>query len=132
MQPAREQEVLSLQLGLLDPRPQGFPCRLGDLKLDGALGLVLHDDGARCDLIAVADVADPQCDEVATPELAVDAQVEERQLAHAVLHLEPHPKCPDVLELEWSLLPDDLALAELHRRLAGGAAPQAPAPNEIT
>lgn len=53
MQSAREQEVLSLQLGLLDPRLQGFPRRWGDLKLDGALGLVLHDDGTRCELIAV-------------------------------------------------------------------------------
>lgn len=110
MQPARELEVLSLQLGLLDPRLQDFPCRRGDLNLDRSLGLVLHDDGARCELNAVADVADPQGNEVATPELAVDAQVEERQLAHAVLHLESHPKCPDVLELEWSFCPTILPL----------------------
>jgi len=42
--------------------------------------------------------------------LAVDTQVEERELAYSVLHLETNSKCPDVLELERSLLADDLAL----------------------
>ena len=41
---------------------------------------------------------------------AVDAQVEEGQLTHTVLHLKPNPERPNVLQLERGLLPDDLAL----------------------
>jgi hypothetical protein len=73
VKPAREQEVLRFQRGLLDPRLQGVPGGLRDLELDGALGLVLHDDGARCHLVAVAHVPHPEGDEVAAAQLAVDA-----------------------------------------------------------
>ena len=65
-----EQEVLGLQLGLLDPCLQGVPGGLGDLELYWALGLVLHDDGARRQLIAMTHVADLEGDEVAAAKLA--------------------------------------------------------------
>jgi hypothetical protein len=39
--------------------------------------------------------------------LAVDAQVEEREFAHSVLHLKTNPKCSDVRELEQCYLADD-------------------------
>ena len=42
--------------------------------------------------------------------IAVDAQVDEGELAHPSLHLESDAKRPDILELERRLLPDDLAL----------------------
>ena len=61
-------------------------------------------------MVAVADVSDLERHEVASPELAVDAEIEERQLSNSVLHLKPDSKCPDVFELERSLLADDLAL----------------------
>jgi len=48
--------------------------------------------------------------EIAAAQLAVDAQVEEREFAHPVLHLEANAQRPDVLGLERCLLPDDLAL----------------------
>ena len=79
-------------------------------ELDRALGLVLHDHRARCHLVAVADVPDLQPHQVAAAELAVDSQVEKCQLPHPVLHLEANSQCPDVLELERRLLPNDLAL----------------------
>ena len=110
MQPAGEQEVLGLQLGLLDPRLQGVPGGPGALELDRALGLVLHNDGTRRQLFAMTHIADLEGDEVAAGKLAVDAQVEECQLTHQVLHLKPNPQRPDVLGLERGLLADDLAL----------------------
>jgi hypothetical protein len=57
----------------------------------------------------MTDIAGLQGDEVVRTQLTVDAQVEQRELAHTVLHLVADPERPDVIELEWSLLPDDLA-----------------------
>lgn len=58
----------------------------------------------------MADVADLERNEVAPTKLAVDAEVEEREFAYSVLHLKTNSKRPDVLDLERSLLADDLAL----------------------
>jgi hypothetical protein len=69
-----------------------------------------HDDGARRHLVAVAHVPHPERDEVAATQLAVDAQVEQGELSHPAVHMESDAQRPDVLELEWRLLPDDLAL----------------------
>jgi hypothetical protein len=91
-----------------------------DLELNGSLRLVLDYDGPRGDLVAVADVADPERHEVASAKLAVDAQVEERELAYSTLHLKTNSKGPYVLELERSLLTDELALVP---RLAMGGIP---------
>ena len=59
-----------------------------DLKLDRPAGLLLLDDGARRDPFAARDVADLQCHEVAATQLAVDAQIEQRQLARSVVLLQ--------------------------------------------
>jgi hypothetical protein len=61
-------------------------------------------------LVTVADVADLERNEIAPSQLAVDAEVEERQLAYSVLHLKSDSKRPDVPKFEWSLLADDLAI----------------------
>lgn len=58
----------------------------------------------------VVYVSNLEGDEVTSPQLAIDAQIEESKFAHPALHLEPHAKCPDFLELERRLLPNDLAL----------------------
>jgi hypothetical protein len=50
-----------------------------DLELDGSLGLVLHDDSPRGDLVAVA-VPDLERNEVAPAKLAVGAKVKEGEL----------------------------------------------------
>jgi hypothetical protein len=70
----------------------------------------LHEDGACRHLIAMAYVPDPESDEIASAQLAVDAKVEEREFAHPAFHLEADAQRPDVLRLEGRLLSDDLAL----------------------
>jgi len=42
------------------------------------LCFVLHDDGSRGHLVTVAHITNLQCHQVATAQLAVDAEVEER------------------------------------------------------
>lgn len=110
MDPAREQEVIRLQLRQLDPGQYGVSRRRSDLELDRALRLVLHHDGTGRHLVSMADVADLEGDEIAAPKFAVDAKVEHGELSYTSLHLQADAKCPDVLELKRRLLPNDLAL----------------------
>ena len=58
----------------------------------------------------MAHVPDFEGDEVASAQLAVDAQVEEREFAHPAFHLQTDAQCPDVLRPEGRLLTNDLAL----------------------
>ena len=71
---------------------------------------MLRHDRTGCHLVAVAEVPDSEADEIAAAQLAVDAKVEQGELAYTALHLQADAQCPDVLELERCLLPNDLAL----------------------
>lgn len=97
MKSAGEEEVLLLQPSLLDPRQQRLPGGLGYLELHRALGLVLHDDCARCHVVSVAHVPYPEGNEVATTKLTIDTQLEEGEFTHPVLRLKPDPKRPRYL-----------------------------------
>jgi hypothetical protein len=107
---AGEEEVVRLQVCELDPVLNRVTSRCRDLELDGTLGLVLHHNSPRGQLAAVADIPDFESYEITAAKLAVDSQVEECELAHAIFHLEADAERPDVLELERCLLTDDLAL----------------------
>lgn len=54
-------------------------------------------------------VADLECNEVTSAQLAVDAEVEECELANQAFHLKTHAQGPDILHLEGSLLPNNFA-----------------------
>jgi len=95
---------------VLDPRLQGVSGGGRDLELHRALSLVLHHDRTGCHLVAVAEVPDFEADENAAAQLAVDARVEQGELAYTALHLQADAQCPDVLDLERCLLPNELAL----------------------
>ena len=103
---AREQEVLGLQLGLPDPLLYRVARGRCDLELHRSLRLLLHDDGTRSDLIAMADVADLEFHKIAAAQLAVDSEIKKCELADPVLHLQTNSERPDVLELERRLLAD--------------------------
>lgn len=90
MKSAGEEEILVLQPSLLDPRLQRLPGGLGYHELNRALGLVLHDDGARRHLIAMAHVPNLESDEVTAAQLAVDAEVEQGEFTNPAVHLEPN------------------------------------------
>jgi hypothetical protein len=78
--------AIRLEAGPLDPRLQGIRDGRRDLELDRALGLVLQDDAARCNLIPATNLSDLQGDQIAATQLAVDAQGEGCELEHTVLH----------------------------------------------
>ena len=65
MQAARKQVVLRAPARRPDPRRKGFACLLGNFELHRALGLLLLDDRAGSDVLAVRDVAYPGLHEIA-------------------------------------------------------------------
>src|SRR5687768_12248348 len=97
-------------MGCGDPLGQRVARRFSDFELHRALGFLLHDDRAVAHALAMANVTDLEPDEIARAQLAVDCQVEKRELAGAARHLEAYPRCPDFLELEWRFLAGELSL----------------------
>jgi len=61
--------------------------------------LLLHDDRARGDSIAMSDIANAQLHEIAAAQLAVDRQIEQRELALSIAQLKANPNCPMSLSL---------------------------------
>ena len=93
----RKHEGVRPQSRLLDPLLDGVACCGREFELNRALRLVLHQHGARCHLVAVADVTNLKANEVAAAQLAVDPEVEEGKLAHPAFHLKADseaPRCP--------------------------------------
>jgi hypothetical protein len=66
-------------------------------------------------LLAVVNVSDPEADEIAAAQIAVDSEVAERKLAHPAFHLQAALQRRDVPELEPCRLADDLALCSMAR-----------------
>jgi hypothetical protein len=78
--------------------------------LHGPLRLLLDDDGAFCHKATMADIADTQAHQTARSQLAVDGEVEKSELPSSVPNLKAHSNSPDVFQLQWGLLPYELAL----------------------
>jgi hypothetical protein len=72
---------------MTNPGEDRFAGRLRDLKLNRPLGLLLHDDRARSDPITVGDITDAQLQEIAAAQLAVERQIEQRELALAIAQM---------------------------------------------
>jgi hypothetical protein len=108
--PTRKQIVLAAQVRLVDPRLNGFARWHRDLELERTPRFLVLHDRATGQPRAVRDIAHLQRHQIASPQLAVDAKVDQSQLAHAMLLLQSHTQGPDVLRLERGLLPDQLAL----------------------
>src|SRR6266446_6150271 len=109
--PARKQIILALERRVSYPGEDRFSGELSDFELNRPLCLLLHDDRARGDSIAMSDIANAQLHEIAAAQLAVDRQVEQRELALAIAQLEANAYCPNLPEFERCLLPDQLSVA---------------------
>jgi len=80
--PAPSEQILTWPLaGLFQEVVNGLPGLIRQLELDRPPGLLLS-DGRTIDRIAIrSDVFDPQGDDVATTQLAVDCKVEKGKVA---------------------------------------------------
>jgi hypothetical protein len=83
--------------------------RLGQFKLHGPLGLLLHNHRSRQNLISVGDVAHTQIHEIATTQLAVNREVKHCQVSGLMRVLKLNPDGPDILRFQRWLLTNQLA-----------------------
>jgi hypothetical protein len=77
--------------------------RLDQLELHGSLCLLLHYYRTISDTAAGNNVAYANLDNVASPQLAVDSEVEERTILKPALLIKPEANCPDLLRFERPL-----------------------------
>src|SRR6516164_10388 len=82
-----------------EPVADGSTGLVGNLELHRPASLLLNDGRAIANSPASRHVIDPQPDEIAAPELAVDGEIEHREIAFSTLQLKPYPDCPDILRL---------------------------------
>jgi hypothetical protein len=80
-----------------------------DLELNRTAGLVLDDRCSVSHVSAGSNLIDPKADEIAAAKLAVDGEVEHRQIAFAVLDLKSDANGPDLFRPEWTLLANETA-----------------------
>jgi hypothetical protein len=110
MKSARE-EVLPVRWNAIgDPIAE---CRSGlfsDFELDRSAGFPLDYRGAVPDSAPDAHVADLEPNEVTAPQLAVEGQIEQSEVASTLFELKPDADRPDLLWLQRALLADKAAL----------------------
>src|SRR6266478_1355321 len=116
---ARKEELLWLQMGRRDPRVHRVPRLLGDLELDRALGLLLHDYRPRRDRSALDDIVDAKPNQIAPAQLAVDTEIEQREFPDSMVQLQSNPDGPDLLQLQCWFLAEQLAFVPRQCRTCG-------------
>jgi hypothetical protein len=88
-----------------------------DFELDRTASLVLDNCRSVSHKTANGDVIDSKADEIATAKLAVDGEIEHRQIAFAALDLKSDTNGPDFFWSERALLSDKTALVPRRMRM---------------
>ena len=110
MKAARE-EVLPVHWNAIgDPIAECCSGLFGDFELDRSAGFPLDHRGAVPDSASDAHVADLEPHEVTAPQLAVEGQIEQSEVASTLFKVKPDADCPDLLWLQRALLADEAAL----------------------
>ena len=98
IQRAHDQPVLQRGAGLF-----------GDLKLNRTAGLVLDNRRSVSHATARSYVVDPKADEIAATKLAINGEVEQRQIAFAALYLKADTDGPHLFRPKGVLLANETA-----------------------
>jgi hypothetical protein len=97
---AREEPV-AIPLGPNSKPPQHrLPGCFHQLEDNGSACLALHDGGSGPDAARQNHVSDAEVHKIAASQLAVDREIEQREIAYAVLVSELGPDCPDIFRFE--------------------------------
>jgi hypothetical protein len=107
---APEQKFARLLASSLDVIVDGLPRLFRQSKPDRPTGLLLPHCDAIDSMSARCDVFDPKCDDITTPQLAVDCQIEHRQVSRPPLNLQSGTDRPNMFWPQRWLLSDELAL----------------------
>ena len=103
-----KKKLLRLQVGGRDPSTDRLPRLFSDLELHRPLGLLLHDNRAWGDMIALDHIANVKPHQVAPAQLAVDGEIEQREFAGSMIQLKSNPDGSDLLQLQRWLLAEQL------------------------
>jgi hypothetical protein len=110
MKAARE-EVLPVPWNAIgDPIADCCSGLFGDFELDRSAGFPLDHRGAVPDSAPDAHVVDLEPHEVTAPQLAIEGQIEQSEVASTLFELKPDADCPDLLWFQRALLADEAAL----------------------
>ena len=108
--PAGEQVILCPQPLKFDLFADRHSRLVSNFKLNWPFGLPLHDDRSSRHLAAKRDIPDPDSDQVAGSQLAVDGEIEQREITNPSSDLQADPDGPDLVSFQRRLLAGYLAL----------------------
>jgi hypothetical protein len=91
-----------------------------NLKLNRTAGLALDDRRPVSDAAAGGKVIDPEADEVAAAQFAVNGEVEHRQITLAALHLKPDTNGPHFFRAKGTFLANEAAFVPWGARCVVG------------
>jgi hypothetical protein len=111
-----EDVVIERAASVDEPGEQAVAGLLRQFELDRLLRFLLDGGRALADGGVHHELACPQPHQIAAPELAVDRQIEHRQVAEPLLALEMEADGPNLLGLEGRLGPDGASLVPRHDR----------------
>jgi hypothetical protein len=74
-------------MGVRDPGSDRVSCLFGDLELHRWLGLRLHDNRARRDLIVLHDIVDTKRNQITSAQFVIDGEVEQCESARSMINL---------------------------------------------
>ena len=103
MEPTWEEVVATAHFRGIDPLIHTESGVLGDLELYRAAGLALDNRHAFADVAADHQVGDLEANEIAATQLAVDREVEERQVAEIAREFEARTNGPNLLRQQRAL-----------------------------
>jgi hypothetical protein len=92
----------------------GMAGLLAQLKSDGPPCFLLSNRCAIRRVAAGGDILDPDSNDVTAAKLAVDCQIEHREVANSAFDLELCPDRPDMFRSQWRLCPGQLAFVPGH------------------
>jgi hypothetical protein len=113
---ARKDLKASICRARIQPVLQRTPGLFRDLELNRTAGLVLDDRCSISHATAGGDVVDPKAEEIAAAQLAVDGEIEHRQIAFATLNLKSDPNGPDLFRPKGTLLANETAFVPYDAR----------------
>ncbi len=97
--PPSEEEFPRQLVGRLEIGVYGLSGLLGDFELDRSARLLLPHGGPVDGIAVRSDILELEAHHVASPELAVDRQIEEGQVSYPAGQLQPCPYGPDMSRL---------------------------------
>ena len=100
---AWEHVIAQRSAAALEPRQKTGPRVRQQLELDRSSGLPLDDGRSSSDLPAYDDVPDFEADDIATAQLAVDGNIEQRPIAKSPMLVEIEANAPYLFRLQSSL-----------------------------